>query len=621
MDRETGPADRARWPPHGATRSRGGSPAAADPGPDGKPERGRGDEDDEKLGLHAQRIARTTGPRDGSPASAAQGRYRARNATVGGVDMSDRTGARASEGVSARAAVAGAAAGAVALGVSELLAGLMPGAPSLVSAMGALVIALQPPGAKDLVVALFGTADKAALTLAVVGAGLALAALAGATGRHRFRWAVAVYALTGGLAAGATVQIDLAAPPAAALVAVTAVAAASGTLWLLLDIAGLRGMPGPASDAGRARQEPGAAAAAVTPRWDRRRFVLATAGAFAGAAAAGGLGRILLGRRSQELATTAPALPAPIDPAASLAPSSSLPVPGITPIVTAADEFYKIDTALTVPAIDAATWQLRVTGMVDRPSTYTYRDLLAMPLFEQYLTLACVSNEVGGDLVGNARWTGVRLKEILAAAGVRPGASQVVGRAVDGFTAGFPTSWALEPSREPMVALGMNGGPLPVEHGFPARLLVPGLFGYVSATKWLAEIELTTREAFDGYWVPLGWAKDGPILTQSRIDLPRDGERLQPGSVDVAGVAWAPDRGVSRVEVRVDDGPWQPAELSRAIAPATWVQWRLRWKATPGEHTIEERATDGLGIVQAAERTPPAPDGARGHHMVNVLVA
>ena len=203
---------------------------------------------------------------------------------------------------------------------------------------------------------------------------------------------------------------------------------------------------------------------------------------------------------------------------------------------------------------------------------------------------------------------------------MRPGASQIVGRAVDGFTAGFPTAWALEPSREPLIALGMNGSVLPVEHGFPARLIVPGLFGYVSATKWLAEIELTTLEAFDGYWVPLGWAKEAPILTQARIDLPRDGDQVPAGMLDVAGVAWAPDRGISRVEVRVDDGAWQRAELSRPASPASWLQWRLRWEAAPGQHTIEVRATDGTGMVQAEERTPPAPDGARGHHRVRVRV-
>jgi DMSO/TMAO reductase YedYZ molybdopterin-dependent catalytic subunit len=242
-----------------------------------------------------------------------------------------------------------------------------------------------------------------------------------------------------------------------------------------------------------------------------------------------------------------------------------------------------------------------------------------MPLYEQYVTIACVSNDVGGHLVGNALWTGVRLKEVLDAAGVQAGATQIVGRSVDGFTVGFPTSWATAPDREPMIAVGMNREPLPAAHGFPARLIVPGLYGYVSATKWLSEIQLTTREAVDGYWVPLGWAKDAPILTQSRIDVPADGQRVPAGEVEIAGVAWAPDRGIAGVEVRIDDGAWQAAPISRPINAATWVQWAFPWTAPSGRHTVEVRATDGTGQVQTEEVTPPAPDGARGHHRISFV--
>jgi hypothetical protein len=251
----------------------------------------------------------------------------------------------------------------------------------------------------------------------------------------------------------------------------------------------------------------------------------------------------------------------------------------------------------------------------------TYDELVAMPLHEQYVTIACVSNEVGGDLVGNALWRGVRLKELLERAGVQPAATQIVGRAVDGFTVGFPTVWALADERESLVAVAMNGGPLPADHGFPARLIVPGLYGYVSATKWLAEIQLTTLEAFDAYWIPLGWAKEAPILTQSRIDTPRDQSRIEPGTVAVAGVAWAPDRGISAVEVQVDESGWQPAELSVPISDATWVQFVHRWQATSGEHLLRVRATDGDGVVQTDERTEPAPDGARGQHTIRVTVS
>jgi DMSO/TMAO reductase YedYZ molybdopterin-dependent catalytic subunit len=243
-----------------------------------------------------------------------------------------------------------------------------------------------------------------------------------------------------------------------------------------------------------------------------------------------------------------------------------------------------------------------------------------MPLFEQYVTIACVSNRVGGDLVGNALWTGVRLKDVLEAAGVQAGATQIVGRSVDGFTVGFPTAWAMSPDREPMIAIGMNREPLPANHGFPARLIVPGLYGYVSATKWLAEIQLTTREAVDGYWVPLGWAKDAPILTQSRIDVPASGEKVPAGATMIAGVAWAPDRGVAKVEVRMDDGPWQAASITRPISKAAWVQWTLAWTASAGRRSIEVRATDDTGDIQTDQVTDPAPDGARGHHRIFINV-
>jgi DMSO/TMAO reductase YedYZ molybdopterin-dependent catalytic subunit len=240
---------------------------------------------------------------------------------------------------------------------------------------------------------------------------------------------------------------------------------------------------------------------------------------------------------------------------------------------------------------------------------------------EQYVTIACVSNEVGGDLVGNAKWTGVPLRTVLDLAGVQPAADQLVGRSVDGFTAGMPVEWVMDQSREPMIAVAMNGEPLPRVHGYPARLIVPGLYGYVSATKWLTELELTTFDAFQAFWIPRGWAATAPILTQSRIDVPRHGAGAQAGRVPVAGVAWAPDRGISAVEVRVDDGPWQTATLSAAISKATWVQWLYSWDATPGSHLLEVRATDGTGEVQTDKKSNPAPDGARGHHTVLVNVS
>jgi DMSO/TMAO reductase YedYZ molybdopterin-dependent catalytic subunit len=357
------------------------------------------------------------------------------------------------------------------------------------------------------------------------------------------------------------------------------------------------------------------------PAWGRRRFLLDSAAVIGVAAGSGAFGRLLLDRGRLNAVPQVGVVPDPVSTAPPLPAGAALDIDAVSPIVTPNEDFYRIDTALLVPRPNLDTWRLRVTGMVDRPFELTYDELVAMPLHDQHVTIACVSNEVGGNLVGNALWRGVRLKEILERAGTQPAASQIVGRAVDGFTVGFPTAWALADEREALVAVAMNGEPLPPDHGFPARLIVPGLYGYVSATKWLAEIELTTLEAFDAYWVPLGWAKEAPILTQSRIDTPRDGAGIEPGIVPIAGVAWAPDRGISAVEVQVDESGWQAAELSVPISDATWVQFVYRWQATSGEHALRVRATDGDGVVQTADRTRPDPDGARGHHTIRVRVA
>ncbi len=496
------------------------------------------------------------------------------------------------------AALAGVAAGAGALGIAELLAGVLPGGASPIVAVGDLVIALQPPGAKQLVVDLFGQADKLLLNLLVAAVAVAAAAGLGVLARRSPGLSRLGFAALGVLALAAALRDPLAEPITSLIVVAAAIAIAISILQALLRRA--------------------APPVPEMPAWGRRRFLTTSIGVVALAAVSGVAGRLLLDRGRLSAAAPTRALPEPTSTAPPLPPGVAIDVDGVTPIITPAEEFYRIDTALLVPRPDIATWRLRVTGMVERPFELTYDELLALPLHDQYVTIACVSNEVGGDLVGNARWRGVRLKELLARARVDPAATQIVGRSVDGFTVGFPTVWALDDAREPLVAVGMNGEPLPPDHGFPARLIVPGLYGYVSATKWLTEIELTTLEAFDAYWVPLGWAKEAPILTQSRIDTPRrDASR---GAVPVAGVAWAPDRGISRVEVRIDGGEWREAELSAPISDATWVQWLYRWEAPAGEHRIEVRATDGSGEVQAEERTPPAPDGARGYHSVRVRI-
>ncbi len=509
------------------------------------------------------------------------------------------------------AALAGIAAGLVAIAAGELFAGLVAGAPSIVVTVGDLVIALQPPGAKELVVELFGGNHKVALQLVIVVAALAIAAGAGVLARRRFERGAWVFVLAGGFAL--VVSLAAAGGLAEPILVLAAVGIAVGA-----GLVALRWLLGIASRAAAAPPEDDAEQTAGA--WARRRFLIASAATIGGAAVVGTVGRGLVERRAVEEVFIASKLPPALEPAPPIAPDQELAVEGLTPLVVPTTQFYRIDTALVVPRVDVASWRLAVIGMVDRPLDLTYDDLLELPLVEQHVTIACVSNPVGGDLVGNALWTGVRLRDLLEMAGVQDGATQIVGRSVDGFTAGFPTSWALDPGREALVAVGMNGEPLPAKHGFPARLIVPGLYGYVSATKWLAAIELTTREAVDGFWIPRGWAKDAPILTQSRIDVPASGAQLAAGRVDVAGVAWAPDRGVAGVEVRIDDGPWQSATTSRPISAATWVQWAFAWEAAPGDHRIEVRAVDGGGEVQTDRETDPAPDGARGHHRITVSV-
>ena len=274
-------------------------------------------------------------------------------------------------------------------------------------------------------------------------------------------------------------------------------------------------------------------------------------------------------------------------------------------------DFYRIDTALLVPQVSPDHWRLKVHGMVDRELELTFADLLARPMVERDVTLSCVSNEVGGSLVGNAVWRGARLADLLDEAGVQPGATQLFSTSADGWTCGSPVS-AIMDGRDALLAVAMNGEPLPIDHGFPVRLVVPGLYGYVSATKWVVDLKLTTFDDV-AYWVPRGWAQQAPVKTMSRIDVPR-AEQVPAGTVAVAGVAWAVHRGISKVEVQVDDGPWQAARLGTVPSDDSWVQWVLEWDAQPGDHVLTVRATDGAGELQPEEPADPAPDGAQGWH-------
>jgi DMSO/TMAO reductase YedYZ molybdopterin-dependent catalytic subunit len=526
--------------------------------------------------------------------------------------------ATAPRSASVAAFIAGGLAAGVGIAIGELMAGLIVGAPSLVIAIGDTVIENQPPGAKELMVELFGSDNKLALNVGIVATSILLAGVLGVAGRRSWNVPVFGFGVAGAVGLLAALSRPLVEPLWAVVTVVTAVIMALAALRLMLATT----RPAWAGSTLPAATSDGSAPGAAMPDWDRRRFLQISGGLAVGAVVLGTVGRNLLANQPGGAAADAQ-LPTVTAPTIDVPAGAALEVEGISPIVVPNDQFFRIDTALVSPRVDAATWQLRVKGLVDRELTLSYDDLQSMPLFEQYVTIACVSNEVGGRLVGNALWTGVDLREVLDMAGVQPDADQIVGRSVDGFTAGFPTRWATDPERRPMIAIGMNGEPLPVDHGYPARLIIPGLYGYVSATKWLSEIELTTWDAFDGYWIPRGWAKEAPILTQSRIDTPRDGARVAAGtSVPIAGVAWAPDRGIARVEVQVDDGAWQEAELSQPLSDAAWVQWKLVWP-TPsdgGRHQLRVRATDGSGEVQTAEATPPAPDGARGHHAISVSV-
>jgi len=318
---------------------------------------------------------------------------------------------------------------------------------------------------------------------------------------------------------------------------------------------------------------------------------------------------------------TALTLPAPTVAAPPIPASASLAVPGISPIITPNSDFYRIDTALVVPTIDADEWSLKITGMVENEIEITFAELLALPLVETAATLSCVSNVVGGDLVDNAMWLGYPIRELLAQAKPLAGADMVLSRSIDGFTASTPIEALQEETRESILAVGMNGEPLPREHGFPVRMVVPGLYGYVSATKWVVEMQVTRFADATAYWTDRGWSAMGPVKVQSRIDVPAQGTLVDVGTVAVAGVAWAPNTGVAGVEVRIDGGAWNDAQLATAISADTWVQWVYEWEATSGEHFIEVRATDAASTTQSGEPVPVAPDGAEGWHTISVQVA
>ncbi len=544
------------------------------------------------------------------------------------------------------------------LGVGELLAGIFSGVRSPVISVGDRVVDGVPSGIKATAIGLFGTNDKTALLvgiLVIVGIG---AVLVGIGSARSMRTAVigvgafvvigSLFAVTGRLGSGRDVVPII----GAGLVAL------AGVYALVRRPAAAHERATAATPTGRVIDEVIGGSGDSEPRRgmrvDRRQFVVLGSGTALASIATAALGRRLQGNEEASALRNEVQLPSPSagtsgatsattttvgSPGAASAPSTAVPsttavaanrfpvagaaqvdVAGVTPFFVPNKDFYRIDTALVVPRVDVRTWSLSIDGMVERPLKFTLDDLLKREVIEHDCTLMCVSNEIGGDLVGNARWLGVRLADILEEAGVKSGANQVFARSVDDFTAGFPTELALD-GREAMLAFGMNGEPLPFAHGFPVRLVVPGIYGYVSAVKWLKQITLTTFEADQGYWIPRGWSALGPIKTCSRIDVPgRSTGQIKAGKQAIAGIAWAQHVGIAKVEVQVDDEPWREAELAADGGIDTWRQWKLAWEATAGTHSISVRATDKAGKLQTEERADVAPDGATGWHTIQVNV-
>lgn len=497
------------------------------------------------------------------------------------------------------AAVAGAAAAVFGAGLGELTAAIVAPESSPFAVIGAALIDLAPPWAKDTAIALFGTGDKPAL---LIGIGLVLLVAAGAAGvleARRPPWGQVVlglFGVVGAVAAATRANAPMLAVAPSLVAGVTAVVALRVLIGRVV------------------RVEQAAEDAAAGP--SRRGFFVWAGGAAAiGVLAALGANALRAGSRAISTVREAIRLPASTT-TASIPAGAELDVDGLTPLITPNAEFYRIDTALIVPNVDPAEWRLRIHGMVEREVELTWDELLALPLDESITTLACVSNEVGGSLIGNAVWLGHPIRELLARARPLADADMVLSRSIDGFTASTPLE-VLQDDRAAILAVGMNGEPLPIEHGFPVRMVVPGLYGYVSATKWVVDLEVTRFDAVNAYWTDRGWSARGPIKLSSRIDVPRGGQPVDAGAAVLAGVAWHQHVGIEGVEVQLDGGEWRPATLATAISDDTWVQWRYEWPdASPGTHTARVRAIGADGEVQTAEEQGVVPDGATGLHEV-----
>jgi DMSO/TMAO reductase YedYZ molybdopterin-dependent catalytic subunit len=534
--------------------------------------------------------------------------------------MSGRDGRRSGLG-----AVAGLLAAGTALGVGQFVAGLTGASGSPVVAVGELQIDFTPPWLKNFAISTFGANDKLALISGILVVLAAFAALIGVAAVRRMAYGLAglaVFAVVGLTAA--TTRPD--ATVASVLPTLAATAAGIAVLLALIPLTGppeVRQAPrrishdpvtGPATGE---EIEPGTEPGRIEPR---RRSFLAASAATAGVAAAGGLaGRVLTERSSVTKAQKAVRLPQPAVTTQALPPGTDLDIPGLARFVTPNASFYRVDTALVLPQVDPTKWQLRIHGMVEKEITLTFEDLLKRPLIEDYITLCCVSDPVGGPYIGNAKWLGASLRDLLREAGIRAGADQLMCTSVDGFTSGTPTQIVMD-GRDALLAVAMNGTALPVAHGFPARMVTPGLYGYVSATKWVTDINVTTFSGNYAYWAQRGWSQQAPIKTECRIDVPTGLADMNPGKITVAGVAWAQHKGIEAVEVRVDNGAWHEARLAAVPGIDTWRQWSWDWNAPSGGHVLQARATDKTGYTQTATLAPPEPNGASGYPQVSVPV-
>ena len=502
--------------------------------------------------------------------------------------------------------LAGVAAGVLGLGVAELVASVIAPSSAPLVALGDVVVDHVPLWLKNLAVQWFGTHDKAVLLGTALLIAIVLSALAGvlAVGGRSARGTYLVLLLGAVAAFAAFTRPD--ATPFSVLPSV--VGAAAGMIAV--------------SKLGRIGQQ--AALAPPGTRADelsRRRALIGVGGVLAAGVAGEGVGQLVgAGLRGAERSRERIALPVAADPAPALPAGVELGVRGVEPFITSNDDFYRIDTALVVPRLTPEKWQLRIHGQVTREVTIGFQDLLRAPLVERDITLMCVSNYVGGDLTSNARWLGMPIRTLLQQAGPLPQANMVLSTSSDGFTAGTPLDVLLDPHRDSLLAIGMNGVPLPIEHGFPVRMVVPGLYGYVSATKWVVDLKVTRFDQDQAYWTPRGWSERGPVKTGSRFDVPKEGSHVSAGTVTLAGIAWAEHRGIRGVQVQLGDGPWMDAELGAEDSADTWRQWMYRWQATPGIHRWRVRAIAGDGDLQTGKIADPAPNGATGWHTIHLNV-